>query len=150
MAQADRKTESFYIKGDRDPYSDDPAVSAYRQGTHADPTGTGQMGHASQLDMTHGATKVNVRYDGKYGRYVMNTDVYEATPGQYEVHIHCPKCHEVSRITSERKAIEFEGGFLSVERWGCCWEMPEGRRMEFGIGLCRASYAVDRNVLKDA
>jgi hypothetical protein len=150
-AAFDPKTEELtYIKGDKDPLAgEDPAASMYRAGQMRDHTGL--LGHGSEVDFTHGASKIDLRYSGKYGNYVLKVDVYQPTPGTFEVHLHCPKCHEVSRITSERKSIEFdERQLLSVEKFQCCWEMPEGRRMEFGIGLCRASYAIDRNVLKDA
>jgi hypothetical protein len=149
----DPKTEELeYVAGDKDPYSDDPEVAAmYRSGKMVDPTGmTDNVGQASQIDMTPGKKKIDVRYEGKHGNFVVTIDVY-APPGGagIELHAHCPKCRNVGRITSERKAIEFENGVLSVEPWMCTWEGGEGRRMEFGLGLCRARYAIDRNVMKD-
>jgi hypothetical protein len=151
----DPKTEELeYVAGDKDPLGDNPEIAdMYRSYQMVDPTGaTENVGQASSIDAQAGKAKVQVRYDGKHGSYVLETDVFQPAPGVFEVHIHCPKCHKVGRITMERKAIDFDGVTLSIEPWMCTWETQEadGRRMEFGLGLCRARYALDKNRLKDA
>lgn len=87
---------------------------------------------------------------------VIEGDLYEMD-GQLVLHILCPRCSTPEAlhallIKAGQKAIEWdaERGLLSVERFECTWELPEGRRVEFGAGLCRWRVAIERNVAKEA
>ncbi len=99
-----------------------------------------------------------IRYKGRYGDFVLEADVFPGKDlGTFEVHIYCPRCSTPelphnNRITSERKAIEFENGLLSIEAFECCWELQqrEGERIAFGAGLCRMKMGITKNVAKDA
>jgi len=117
--------------------------------------------------------EVLVAYRGRVGDFDLTVDVY-ALPGEpAELHIICPKCRHKSRITAERKKIEFDqhdirpytfvdgsrmptnGGRLDVETFECGWEMPEAVEHKVGITqhgmtLCRMRMAIDHNVAKDA
>jgi hypothetical protein len=116
--------------------------------------------------------EVLVAYRGRVGDFDLTVDVY-AIPGQHtELHIICPKCRHKSRITGERKKIEFEqndtrpytfvdgsrfptnGGRLDVETFECGWEMPDAGEHKVGIRsggitLCLMKMAIDHNVAKD-
>lgn len=128
------KEELFHISGDED------------------------HGIAYDANLTKTAfAKPQIRYDGKYGRMVMTADVYRAGNGKFAVHIICPSCRHALWIKPEVKAIEFdkEKG-LSVETFECTWEKGRGTdetaadRIEFGVGLCRAKLAIDKNTARDA
>ena len=94
----------------------------------------------------------------------VEVDVY-LMPGEdheIQVHILCPSCRNSSMISSKRKNIEYtpaqgkRPAVLSVEPFECAWEKGRGTdataadRMQFGVGLCRARFAIDRNVFKEA
>lgn len=117
----------------------------------------------SGYDLTSNKVEVNVRY-GRYGKDLV-VDVYPdfAKPmdsrGHWPVnniHLICPRCstdadpHALS-ITPANKDIYWDAvkKELSVEDFGCTWELPEGRRMEFGIGLCGWRISIDKNIAKD-
>lgn len=117
--------------------------------------------------------EVLVAYRGRVGDFDLTVDVY-ALPGEpAELHIICPKCRHKSRITADRKRIEFSqndirpytfvdgsrmptnGGRLDVETFECGWEMPDAGEHKAGIKaggitLCRMRMAIDHNVAKDA
>lgn len=93
----------------------------------------------------------------RYKDRVIECDVYFAGASVTAVDIVCPRCQNALRISAERKQIFYDpnhqredGGRLSVERFECTWEAePGGRRMEFGLGLCRWSAEIDNNVARD-
>lgn len=93
-----------------------------------------------------------IRYDGKYGNFVIGTELYEMN-GELALHIICPKCRKALWIKSSKKQMDWnpEDG-ISVEPFECTWETDESdqRRMEFGLGLCRWRAAIDNNRAKDA
>lgn len=146
--------EMFQIAGDRNPLGDSEAANLYREGAMLDPTGTGLMGHGSELDLTKNAIGHPLI---RWRDLVMEADVYHPMEGVLEVHIHCPKCStpddpHVLRITSERKSIEYDKkrNLLYVEPFECCWELPAERRQEFGLGLCKWRVAIDGDRAVDA
>lgn len=135
-----------------------------------DPTGTGMVGAQSTINL--GRSAIIGRPQVRYRDFVLEVDVYAAPglatkdgrPG-LEVHFYCPRCRNVCRVTSDRKAIDFTPrmerdaqtgqmvprGELSIEPMRCSWELEgDVRRMEFGLGLCGLRFAIDKNVGKDA
>lgn len=144
-----------------------------------DPTGM----HAGRGVMsTHQLDKhkieVLVAYRGRHGEFDMTVDVYELPGGLFELVLICPKCHggnrgAGSRITSERKRIEFDrdhgrpytfvdgsrlpynGGDLSVEPFECSFELNSNERHVIGQrggggNLCRMRLAIEHSIAKDA
>lgn len=111
-----------------------------------------KLGMQSSLDMTKSAlAHPLIRWRDR----VVEADLY-LIDDRLVLHLICPKCStaEVPHalyIREEQKAIDWrpETGELSVERFECTWELPEGRRMEFGIGMCRWRVAIDKNLAKD-
>jgi hypothetical protein len=143
-------------------------------GDAPDPTGMSRnRGMQSTHRLDADKIEVLVRYRGRVGDFDMTVDVYALPGTPPELHIICPKCRNKSRITAERKKIEFDandtrpytfvdgsrmptnGGSLSVEPFECGWEMPDagahtpGIRAG-GITLCRMRMAIDHSVAKDA
>lgn len=127
---------------------------------HGDmPDTAGPMGRLGLFDMTRNAYRVRVRF----GAQLVFCEVY-AIPGEpIEVHWMCPRCgplndKRMSRISSRSKQIEFspvaridDGGRLNVEAFTCPWELEsKGRRMEFGLGMCGLTIAIDNSVAKYA
>lgn len=123
---------------------------------------TGQMGHASTAKLDRMKREVMVNYQGRHIPngdlgLVMTVDVYEVD-GTTSVILLCPKCKHALRVTSDNKKVEFDkqcfvehGGRLSIERFQCSWETePEGRRMDFGLSLCKWAGAIEDNVCRDA
>jgi hypothetical protein len=98
-----------------------------------------------------------VRYSGKFGEFVLTTDLYPDPEGGMMLHLYCPVCstpekpHNL-RISSSRKKMEYDKNRgISVETFACTWELPEAdtRKMEFGMGLCRWRVIIENNVARD-
>lgn len=114
-------------------------------------------GISTTADMTKGAQgHPQIRYSGKHGDYVMTADVY-AVDGTVMVHLICPRCHNALSIKSQNKQIDWDpvNEVVSVERSQCTWELghsdaTKNDHMSFGIGLCRFSFAIDKNRCRDA
>jgi hypothetical protein len=144
-------------------------------GDVSDPTGRtpGQRGLMSTHRLDTEKIEVLVAYRGRIGDFDMTVDVYALAGEHIELHLICPKCHHKSRITGERKKIEFDqhntrpysfvngvrrptnGGRLDVEPFECGWEMPDAGEHKTGIRaggitLCRMRMAIDGSVAKDA
>ena len=124
-----------------------------------DPTGhdPNMVGYRSSVLLDKSKIPIQVRYKD----FLLEVDLYlngEGNPDK--VLLLCPQCRNQLQITSERKAISFEpnalkefGGRLNIEPFKCTWEKDsskDGRRMEFGLGLCGWRVAIDNNVAKDA
>jgi hypothetical protein len=122
-----------------------------------DPSATSRLGSIDMTQNAHG--RVRVRFEDK----MIFAEVYKTTDGPLEIHWMCPRCgplnaKRMSRIPGSRKRIEFDphvqtddGGRLSVEAFECPWELEsDGRRMEFGLGLCGLKIAIENNVARRA
>lgn len=112
-----------------------------------DPEGLVQGGYSSTVGLNKTAIgNPQIRYKD----FVLTVDVYKMD-NQMMIHLYCPRCRNALRITSERKQIDFSNGKLSVEPFKCTWELEsEGRRMEFGLGLCSWQVGIHENVARDA
>jgi hypothetical protein len=118
-------------------------------------------GRLGTFDLSQGALgRVRVPY--KDTGIFIDCEVYQHAGEPMQIHWMCPRCHgggkgHMSRITGDRKKIEFDptrlknmGGCLNVEAFTCPWELGEDRRMEFGLGMCKLTVAIDNSVAKDA
>jgi hypothetical protein len=117
-------------------------------GDAPDPTGTGLSGRMSSMRLTQIALgHPLIRYKDR----VIEADVYEIH-GRLMVHLICPRCLNALKITDDRKKMEYSvtENRISIEAFGCTWEMNDDRRMEFGVGLCRWRVGVTNNVARDA
>lgn len=109
--------------------------------------GDPEHGMASTMNLTRSAAgHPQIRYRDK----VITADVYIAD-GRLMVHLICPRCLNALKITDERKKMEYDArdNVLSVEPFACPWEMS-AHRTEFGVGMCRWTVGIDRNVARDA
>lgn len=139
------REELVHLAGDQpDPLTGMPGVETAR-------AGGGIMSTVRMTKSAAGHPKV------RYKDFVLELDVYEPPGAPRYVHLICPRCRHALRITEDRKAMEYDptrdvenGGRISVEKFTCTWELPEDRRMEFGLGLCRWTVAIDNNVARDA
>jgi hypothetical protein len=102
------------------------------------------------------AGQPQVRYSGKLGEFIMEVDVY-IQDGQTMAHLICPKCRNALWIRTPNKQVDYDiaNDLLSCERSQCTWEMgrsdaTEGDRIDYGLGLCRFTFAIDKNRAKDA
>lgn len=143
------------------------ASDVYQQGQGLDPGGSGMVGMASQMNLQKTALGHPLI---RYKDIVLEADVYAEPGGGLIVNLYCPRCRHSLTIRSEHKAVEFEPqthldkatgrrvkrGKISVEPFRCTWE--NGRdtdatgadRMQFGLGLCNWTVAIDNNVARDA
>jgi hypothetical protein len=127
---------------------------AYICGTTPDPSGRDPnlIGHESKLDFTKSALgHPLIRWRDK----VIEADVY-LDGEELVVHIICPKCSTPDvphglHIRASQKGVEYDAktNTLSVEPFTCSWELPEGRRQEFGIGMCKWRVAIDKNFARE-
>lgn len=123
-------------------------------GDVSDPSGVEpeKFGAQSSIDMTKSAIgHPLIRWRDR----IIEGDLYQIE-GKLVLHVICPKCSTPEAphalyIREERKGMEWnpETGELSIEPFECTWELPEGRRMEFGLGLCRWRVAIERNIARD-
>jgi hypothetical protein len=143
------------------------ASDVYQQAQQLDPSGSGRLGMASQMNLQKTALGHPLI---RYRDVVIEADVYADGAGGLIVNIYCPRCRHSLSIPSTRKAIEFEPqatldkatgqiqkrGKISVEPFRCTWELGRGTdatagdRMNFGVGLCNWTVAIDNNVARDA
>jgi hypothetical protein len=131
---------------------DDIVAAPKRELVHI--AGDADTGLSSTVRMNRGKQEVIVTYKD----YVLTVDVYhlpEQTKEPLQVHLICPKCRHQLRITADKKAIEWDGTYLSIEPFQCTWEMPEHDRhtpglIAGGLTLCKWTAAIDRNIAKDA
>lgn len=113
-----------------------------------DPAGTGQVGKSATIGLNKSAVaKPLIRYKD----FVIEADLYNMD-GEFMVHLYCPKCRNALSIKGSQKKIDYStSDGLSVEPFMCTWELdPEGRRMEFGLGLCRWKVGISNNIARDA
>jgi hypothetical protein len=79
-------------------------------------------------------------------------DLYKAADEATLVII-CPKCLHQLTISSKNKSIHYdeETGLISIERFGCTWELDdkEPTAQHFGMSLCGWSVVVDNGVARD-
>lgn len=137
----DRKEELVHLAGDVPDYA-----------------GTGLRGHQSSLNL--GAHQDVHHPQVRYKDFVIECDVYQYPGTPLEVVLICPKCHNALKVSAANKQIEFDaldradmGGKLSIEVFKCSWESDpskDGRRMEFGLGMCGWRVGVTNNVARDA
>ena len=111
---------------------------------------------------------------------ILTVDVF-ALPGEpLHLHLQCPRCQKVSRVSAERKAIDFDPkaanpvlrdvlalgqmppevlavaalGDLSIEPFECTWEIGGAAHVRGGVhtgaSLCRLRLAIDHNRAKEA
>jgi hypothetical protein len=117
----------------------------------------GDMDHgiSATTKLDHAKQKVQVRYKD----FLLEVDVYELPNTPTKVVLLCPKCRNALQITADRKRIDFDkseltqfGGRLNIEKFQCAWESAEteGRRVQFGLGLCGWKVAIENNIAKDA
>lgn len=118
----------------------------------------GDMDHglAATVKLDKSKTEVSVRYRD----FLMTCDLYRIEGAPMRLLLICPRCRNTLTITADKKQMAYEssrlpqfGGELSVEAFRCTWESDsskDGRRMEFGLGLCNWTVAIDRNIAKDA
>lgn len=119
------------------------------KGDAKDPLGQVEGGRSSTIGFSKAAIGRPVV---RYGNFLLTCDVYGVGEGLY-VHLYCPKCRNALSIPATKKQIDYDRvkNVLSVEPFRCTWETdPEGRRMEFGLGMCGWSVGISNNVARDA
>jgi hypothetical protein len=113
-------------------------------GDAPDPSGTELLGMQSSIQASRPSTRVMVRYRD----VVLEIDVYQ-TKESLAFNLLCPRCRHSLWIRAEQKSIEWNGKMLSVEPFGCTWELDDDRH-QFGMNLCNWKVAIDNNIAKDA
>ncbi len=121
-----------------------------------DPMGQTGHGYMTRLKLDKDKTVVQVRYKD----FLSDCDLYRLEGAPMRLLLICPRCRNTLTITSDKKQMDYDpgklpqfGGALSVEAFQCTWELdstPDGRRMEFGLSLCKWRVAIDANVAKPA
>jgi hypothetical protein len=100
----------------------------------------------------------------RYKDMVLEVDLYlePGAPDLSSQYLHfivlCPRCRNALTVRGDRKEIEFRPptaelprGVLSCSPFKCTWELEsDGRRMEFGLGMCNWTVGIHKNVAKDA
>ena len=120
---------------------------------------TGPTQSVRDLDMSRNALgKARVRYRDM----MIFVEVYQHPGEPIQIHWMCPRCgllnaKRMSSIRGDRKRIDFDarrnvedGGRLDVETFVCPWELEsDGRRMEFGLGMCGLRLVIDNNIARE-
>jgi len=139
-----------------------------------DPSGTGLVGRASGVDLTNTAfAHPIIFYTGRFGDKLMMGDYYKMEGAPSYLSIFCPVCQNSLRISEDNKRIEYDpdikpkfgtmreetilagleasslGGLLSVERFGCTWELEPALRRSFGFAVCNWRVVIDNNIARD-
>jgi hypothetical protein len=74
----------------------------------------------------------------------------EPGTGMPTIHMLCPKCEQGLKIDGREKSVSFDDSSISFERVQCTWESPDQLgRQDFGMNLCRFSFTVDNNLLRE-
>jgi hypothetical protein len=123
-----------------------------------DISGDLDTGVAATADLTKTAIgKPKVRYKGRHGDFVLTVDVYRMPDGQLLLHLLCPNCaaHGADKhalhVRQAAKQMDYNAqDGLSVEAFGCTWELPGEEGRQFGLAMCRWRVAIDQNVARDA
>jgi len=91
--------------------------------------------------------QVKIRWKDK----LLVGEVY-AEPTGIMLNIICPKCLHSIKISSTRKAMEWDEkrGQISVEPFQCPWELDTEVAVGQYTNLCKWSVAIDKNIAKDA
>lgn len=119
----------------------------------------GAVESTRQVDLERNALgRVRVRFRD----VVVFAEVYQHPGEPLQLHWMCPRCgplnaKRMSSIRGDRKRIEYDarqnlddGGRLDVETFVCPWELEsEGRRMEFGLGLCGLRLVIANNIARE-
>lgn len=139
-----------------------------------DPSGsTGLIGHSAGYNFESAAKKIALHYLARNGReFFLTADYYDLETPHYLL-IYCPNCQNTLRISADNKRIEFEpegkpkfgsyreeavlaglelmsyGGLLSVESFGCTWELEPTLRRGFGLAVCNWRVVIEKNVIRD-
>jgi hypothetical protein len=139
-----------------------------------DPAGrSGLVGVSAGYNFENAARKIALHYPGKSGReYFLTADYFDLETPKYLL-IYCPQCQNTLRIAEDNKRIEFEpegrpkfgsyreeavlaglelssyGGLLSVESFGCTWELEPTLRRNFGLATCNWRVVIEKNVIRD-
>lgn len=166
MALFDDKREEIYTVGDANRLANRAVVQTHH---HADPDGDRRYGEgvAQQINLDHAKITALVRYQD----HILEVDVYTSPSDATKVsHVEliCPRCKNVCRVSSERKAIDWRPavrvervgdmvnmGELSIEPFTCTWETPDaGAHVAGGIRalnkLCRLRIGITKNQARDA
>ena len=139
-----------------------------------DPSGTGLIGVSAGYNFERAAKKIALHYKSKrLGERFLTADLYDLESPRYLL-IYCPSCLNTLRISEANKKFEWEpegkpsfsgyreedllaglelssfGGLLSVESFGCSWEIEPGLRRSFGFAICPWRVAIDKNIIRDA
>lgn len=90
------------------------------------------------------------RWAGGLRRLEVTCEIYITAEGMM-VSTCCVRCGQVQTIKSENKQMSYEKGRgLFIEPFECTWELDGDRRIENGLGMCKARVAYDGKVIKDA
>ncbi len=121
-----------------------------------DPTGiSNKMGQQSSIDLTGSAIgHPEIRFDLGAETFVVTADVY-LQDGELLVHLICPQCSTPEKangltIRASQKQMSYENELLSVEPFGCTWEIEGSLRRNFGLNRCTLRVAIDKNVARRA
>ncbi len=113
------------------------------------------FGHDSRLHAAHPTIKYKGRYrppefGGKDGYLKIVPDVW-AVEGEIQVLWCCPRCNNQFMLYSSKGRIEWDGTYLSMESFKCAYELGlrGDERISFGLNVCGAKIAVERNIAKD-
>ena len=127
-------------------------------GDAPDPTGQSSFRGAQS---THRLNAAKEEVEVVYKDFLLTVDVYRHEGAPIQVHLICPRCRHASRITGDRKAIDFDptrntqaGGLLSIEPFECTWELTDDKHtpglIGGGINLCKLRLGITNNVARDA
>lgn len=142
-----------------------------------DPTGAVRArGIMPGFDLSTGKVECVLHYNSRrHGReFFLTADVYQQEGAPTYAVIYCPLCQNTLRITADNKQLEWEpgaqvkvpgyrieeilgglnvpsmGGRLSVEPFGCAWEVEPDLRRSYGFAVCPWRVAIDQNIVRDA
>ncbi len=153
-----------------------PSKKIFEIKSAPDPTGAVRAhGLMPGYDLSAGKGCAILHYKSRRhgGEFFLTADIYVVPGAPTYVVIYCPLCQNTLRITADNKALSWEperapripgfrteeilaqlgtlelGGTLSVESFGCAWEVEPGLQRSYGFAVCPWRVAIDQNIVKD-
>lgn len=140
-----------------------------------DPSGSPLVGHSAGINFEKTAKKIVLHYAPRRSahEFLLTADLYDLETPRYLL-VYCPICRNTLRISEDNKRFEWIpdgrpvfrgyreeevlatlgivslGGLLSVEEFGCTWELEPDLRRSFGLATCPWRVAIDKNIVRDA
>ena len=109
--------------------------------------GSTGLGMESKLDLQRTAiAKPQFRWSDPTGDRIYTCELYREG-GVLMLHLICPGCGNENIVNGQHKAMEWSNGLLSVEPFGCEWELDvfkQANTVGASLNLCGLWFGIDK------